>query len=127
MDPLTGTLFGFAGVIVTAVVGLVGVIVARKMRGPVSVQDLWTRTTAMGTEIATLQTQVKTLLTERETQFAVVRLIGDGFDVYDARAATFPPIEWTPRELEAIERARALRRDDDFWTTLQRMGPVQPT
>lgn len=112
--------------IIVAVVGAVGLIVVRRTRGPVAIQDLWAENRQLRADLQALEEKVDGLLHTRETQLTVNRIMGEGFDALSAGVArlTSQPT-FTPAELAAISRARALREDDDLWNTLQGLGQAK--
>jgi hypothetical protein len=116
----------------TLLVGLIttlGLLVVRKLRGPVTVQDLWAENRQLRTDLDAVSQKVDGLVRYRETQLTVNRIMGEGFDALSgyvertsAEAGVKP--EFTSAEHDAVERARALRSNDELWNTLQQNPPT---
>ena len=128
---MNGELPGWVGPLVATVVALVGaagLIIVRKVRGPVAIQDLWAENRKLREEMETLDQKVDRLFQASQMQLTVNRIMGDGFDALsnyverDAAQSGRPPA-FTKPEHTAIERARALRSDDTQWTTHQPRDP----
>lgn len=105
------------GAVIVAVLTGVVTLIVRLTRAPVEVRDLWAENRALRADYEELNTKVDSLIQDRETQLSVNRIMGEGFDALSnyvereselaGRRPTF-----TPREHQAIERARALRDED---------------
>lgn len=113
---------------VVAAIGALALLLVRKLRGPVTIQDLWAENRSLRADLTTVQDQVNALITASNTQLAVNRTLGDGFDAMTAAVERSEvDIHFTRAEQEAIDRARALRGDERRWDTLQRAGlPEMP-
>lgn len=113
---------------IVAAIGAAALIIVRKVRGPVTIQDLWAENRTLRKDVTTLQAQVSGLIRASTTQLSVNRVMGEGFDaLHSAVDRSEVHITYTRAERDAIARARALRDDDDLWNTLQRaMVPDVP-
>ena len=108
-----------------AVIGATALVIVRKIRGPVTIQDLWAENRQLREDLDAISSKVDTLVAGRETQLTVNRIMGEGFDALSAyverdseERGTTPA--FTRAEHNAIDRARALREDDSIWTTSTR-------
>lgn len=113
-----------AATIIVAIVSAIGLIIVRKTRGPVTIQDLWKENRDLRTDLTAMEKKVDRLFQTQRTQFTINRIMGEGFDALSSyverttAAGTKP--KFTSLEHEAIVRARALRSEDTSWDTLQR-------
>jgi hypothetical protein len=119
--PLPGWVIPGASVIV-AIIGAIALIVVRRTRGPVAIQDLWTENRQLRTDMTSLEAKVDKLIASKETQLTVNRIMSEGFDAlsgYVERTTEqgHQP-SYTSSEALAIHRARTLRSDDELWSTI---------
>jgi hypothetical protein len=110
--------------LLSAIIGGVVLIIVRRSRGPVAIQDLWTENRLMRNEMTALAAKVDGLIADRASQLTVNRIMGEGFDAlsgYVERTTEqgMKP-SYTPAEHTAIERARALRSDGAAWPSSAR-------
>lgn len=74
-------------------------------------QEAWAR-------ITSLELRVGTLTADRDFQKSAVRTLGEGFEVLsDVVERTDPRPDFTRREKQTIDEARALWADDSLWKT----------
>jgi hypothetical protein len=115
----------FASILV-AVIGGAVVLIVRKVRGPVVIQDLWAENRLLRKDIGELELRlglkIDALSMAHDAQLTVNRIMGDGFDAlssYVERTSVVTKAKpvFTEEEHRAIERARALRADDSAWPT----------
>lgn len=120
IPPTAWVTFG-GGVVVAIITGIVALIV-RLTRTPIQIQDLWAENAKLRDRVDGLDGTVRRLISDRNQQIDINRIVGEGFDALsnyverEAEAAGRSP-RFTPREHEAIERAKAIRNDDDLWAT----------
>ena len=106
--------------IIVAIIAALGVVLARLIRGPVTVQDLWNENRQLRTDLTKVEGQVRGLMRANSTQLTVNRILGEGFDALSgAVERSGLALSFTPAEHTAIDRARALRNDDELWAELQ--------
>lgn len=113
--------------VMVALIGAVALLVVRRVRGPVTIQDLWKENRQLRTDLEKTDAKVEALMRSQQTQITINRVMGEGFDALSGgveRMSVKPT--FTPVEHDAISRARALRQDDLIWATLQ-PPEIQPT
>lgn len=107
---------------VVAAISAAALVIVRRLKGPVTIQDLWAENRQLRTDLDAVSQKVDRLVQGRETQLAVNRIMGEGFDALsayverDTDARDTKPV-FTRAEHDAIARARALRDDDSVWIT----------
>lgn len=107
-----------AAVVLAAVVSATALIIVRRVRGPVTIQDLWAENRQLRTDLDAVSVKVDRLIGDRDEKHRVNRIIGDGFDAFEhaiERAGVV--LSFTRLEEQALERARLLRADDSVWDT----------
>lgn len=118
-----------AAVVVAAVLSAAALVIVRKVRGPVEIQDLWRENRQLRADLAETDAKVERLLQSSQHQMTVNRVMGEGFDAlsnYVERTSGAAPA-FTLQEREAVQRARALRSDDLKWATLQPQTEGEPS
>lgn len=132
---MTGELPGWVipgASVIVAIIGAIALIVVRRTRGPVAIQDLWTENRQLRADMTTLEEKVDRLIAGKETQLTVNRIMSEGFDALSGYVERITERgkkpSYTPTEHNAIERARALRSDDDIWSTINKndRNPREP-
>jgi hypothetical protein len=116
--------------LITALIGGAFLLIARRLKPPVTIQDVWKENRALRTDLMRAETRldelahkVERLLRASETQLTVNRIMGEGFDAlsgYVERTSGGIKPAYTAEEHDAIERAKALRNDDAIWNTASR-------
>jgi hypothetical protein len=114
--------------ILVALISAAVLVIVKRTRGPVAIQDLWDENRQLRKDLDAVSRKVDGLISDRENQLTVNRIMGEGFDALSAvvertTAETGIAPAFTPQEHAAVERARALRSDDELWNTLQRSTP----
>lgn len=107
--------------VMVALIGALALVIVRKIRGPVAIQDLWDENRKLRADVDKLGEKVDGLIESRETQLNVNRVMGEGFDALShgiERLEVKP--SFTRTEHAAIERARAVRSDETIWLTVPR-------
>jgi hypothetical protein len=118
----------FGGGLLAAIIGGVVALIVRVTRTPVQIQDLWAENRKLREDHTALEGKVERLILSRETQLNINRIMGEGFDALsnyverEAEIAGRMP-RFTQREHEAIDKARALRADEDLWA---QTAPTKP-
>lgn len=119
--PLPGWVIPGASVAV-AMIGAAALIIVRRTRGPVAIQDLWAENRQLRSDMTSLENKVDKLIASKESQLTVNRIMSEGFDALSSyvERSTEPGKHpsYTYAEHTAIERARALRSDDELWNTI---------
>lgn len=120
------SLIGPAATLAVAAIGALGLIIVRRLRGPVTVQDLWAENRSLRDDLTEVSRKVDQLVRNEQVQLGVNRIMGEGFDAlsgYVERTSDEAGIKpaYTRAEHESIERARALRGDDAIWPTGNRV------
>lgn len=117
-----------AAVVGAALVSAIALVIVRKLKGPVTIQDLWAENRQLRTDLNAVSAKVDTLVQVRATERAESRIVGEGFDALaayvdrDAEARDTVPL-FTPRERAAIEAAKRVREDDTVWNTTPLHAP----
>lgn len=116
--------------LITALIGGAFLLIARRLKPPVTIQDVWKENRALRSDLALsdkrideLAHKVDQLVKASETQLTVNRIMGEGFDAlsgYVERTSGGIKPAYTVEEHDAIERAKALRNDDAIWNTASR-------
>lgn len=112
----------FGGGVLVAIIGGVVALIVRVTRTPIQIQDLWAENSRLRDRVDSLDRTVRRLISDRNSQLDINRIVGEGFDALsnyverEAELAGRKP-RFTSREHEAIERAKAIRNDDDLWAT----------
>lgn len=111
-----------AAVVIAAVVSATALVIVRKIKGPVTIQDLWAENRQLRTDLDAVSRKVDTLVRRGETQLNVTRIYREAntaheaaIDRHVAEGGTRPTL--TRAETEAIERARRLDADETIWNT----------
>jgi len=124
---MTGELPGYVipgASVLVAIIGAIALIIVRRTRGPVAIQDLWAENRQLRTDMTSLEAKVDKLIASKETQLTVNRIMSEGFDALSGYVERITERgkkpTYTQTEHMAIERARALRSDDDLWTTINK-------
>ena len=106
--------------VAVALISAVALVIVRRIRGPVTIQDLWGENRQLRKDLDAISRKVDALLLSRETQLNINRTMGEGFDAQAALIERTRVADgFTPQEATAVGRARAMREDDDLWNTLQ--------
>jgi hypothetical protein len=126
MNPEVPAWLAPVATLAVGVISAAALVIVRRIRGPVTIQDLWGENRQLRKDLDAISRKVDALLLSRETQLNINRVMGEGFDAQSALiertgTATF----LTPQEQSAIDKARALRDDDDLWNTLQHNPTTQ--
>jgi len=107
-----------AAVVAAALVSAAALIIVRRVRGPVTIQDLWAENRQLRKDLDVVSGKVDTLIEDRDEKHRVNRIIGEGFDALDnAVERAGVALRFTRLEEQALDRARALRADDSVWNT----------
>lgn len=121
-----------AAVVVAAVVSATALIVVRKVKGPVTIQDLWAENRQLRTDLDAVSQKVDTLVRQGETRLNVSRVYQAAFNAQEsaidrhvADGGARPML--TRSEHDAIERARRLEDDDSIWNTAPLHNPEAHT
>lgn len=110
---------GVAATVGIAVIGAISALVVRKVRGPVTIQELWAENRALRAEFTLLDSKVDKLIAHSNAQGIVIRAIGAGFEAQANgidRLAVQPT--FTSKEQAAIRHARELLNDETFWSII---------
>ena len=117
-----------AAVVAVATVSAIALVIVRKLKGPVTIQDLWAENRQLRTDLNAVSAKVDTLVQVRATERAEGRIVGEGFDALaayvdrDSEARGTAPL-FTPRERAAIDAAKRVREDDTVWNTTPLHAP----
>jgi hypothetical protein len=116
--------------VIAALLGATALVIVRKVRGPVAIQDLWAENRLQRTEMTAMNLRVDALVSGRESDRNIIRIISEGFralsDVVDRQVHNGVQPKIFPDEEKAIERARAVVDDDDLWNTLPAVPKPTP-
>lgn len=122
--------------VVAAALGAAALVIVRRMRGPVAIQDLWAENRSlradlkgMNDRLQTTDAKVERLMRSYQHQITVNQAMGEGFDAlsnYVERTSGSSPA-FTQWEHDAVQRARALRSDDLIWATQQPENEGEPS
>lgn len=117
-----------AAVVAAAAISALALVIVRKLKGPVTIQDLWAENRQLRTDLNAVSAKVETLIQVRATERAESRIVGEGFDALsaavdrDSEARGTAPL-FTPRERAAIDAAKRVRADDTVWNTTPLHAP----
>lgn len=117
-----------AAVVVAAIVSATALVIVRKLKGPVTIQDLWAENRQLRTDLNAVSAKVDTLVQVRATERAESRTVGEGFDALsayvdrDSEARGTAPL-FTRSERAAIEAAKRVREDETTWNTAPLHSP----
>lgn len=117
-----------AAVLGAALVSAIALIIVRKVKGPVTIQDLWAENRQLRKDLNAVSAKVDTLVQVRDTERADSRTVGEGFDALaayvdrDSEARGAAPL-FTRIERAAIDAAKRVRDGDSAWNTAPLHAP----
>lgn len=132
---LSDLLIAISVPITVAVIGILGLIIARMVRRPVSQVDLWAQINKQNDQITVLQNRLSTIesqrTSDRNQQLNINRVMGDGFDALSGYVRRTTAVgrrpDFTDDERDKIEKARALRDSDELWPTASNLKGASPS